>query len=251
MRFSVSVTIIVFCLVACGTVGAQTAQVGPRGIPDLLTEKGKDVTALKAVVAVATAYDGGKERQDIRGFLMYRRPSDFRFQGIAASGNSLFELVLDHRRFELFIPTEGKIIRGGKQCFRQRLPDVAELQNLIPLALLQWREVKLEKVVSTAPDSVTLAIAFRGDQWLATVDRANLHVSRLERRIAGKPEVVADFGEFGKGKPGWLPRRFDVRSAVGRWRTVVAIRKLVVNPFLVEKDFKLDTPFSVKIEECP
>ena len=50
---------------------------------------------------VTSTYDRGKHRQDIKGFLLYRRPNDFRFQGIAPAGNSLFELVIKANLFEL------------------------------------------------------------------------------------------------------------------------------------------------------
>ena len=50
-------------------------------------------------MSVKSSYDDGKSRQDIKGFLLYRRPDDFRFQGVGPGGNSLFELIIKSTRF--------------------------------------------------------------------------------------------------------------------------------------------------------
>lgn len=78
--------------------------VKPQDIPDFLTQKGKSLSALKAVMNITSIYDAGKSRQDVKGFLLYRRPNDFRFQGLAAGGNSLFELIIKSNNFELLSP---------------------------------------------------------------------------------------------------------------------------------------------------
>jgi hypothetical protein len=85
---------------------------------------------------------------------------------------------------------------------------------------------------------------------LAALDPGSLALKRLERVNPGKIDLVADFGDFQTGDYGWLPRRFDVQSLKGGWRTQVKITKIELNPFLVEKNFKLDADFSAKIEEC-
>src|SRR5512139_423363 len=73
-------------------MASADSSVKPQEIPEFLTQKGKNLSALKAAMNISSIYDGGKSRQDVKGFLLYRRPSDFRFQGVATGGNSLFEL---------------------------------------------------------------------------------------------------------------------------------------------------------------
>ena len=231
--------------------GASAASGVKAGeIPKILTLKGKKLTALKAVMAVSTVYNRGKSHQEIRGFFMYRRPRDFRFQGIAAGGNSLFEMVLRAGKFQLYVPTDRTILKGGSECFRQKFPDVAELETLIPLALLQWKRVRFVKRLVGKGEDITIEVELKGETWRATLEETSLLLKRLERFRGNVVETTANFSDYGSGDYGWLPRRFDVKSSNGRWRSVVKIQKLQINPYLVEKNFKLEPAFSTKTETC-
>jgi hypothetical protein len=223
----------------------------PQDIPAALAKKGKNITALKCVMNVTSIYDGGKHRQDIKGFLIYRRPNDFRFQGIAPAGNSLFELIIKANVFELYVPTDGKIIKGGKDCFSRKFPDVAEIEGLIPIVLLQWKDVRFDRVLKNDPDKVVIRLSFQGRVWGATLDPQKLLLTRLVRLSPdGDIDLTADFGDFQSGADGWLPRRFEIASPPGGWKTLVKINKVESNPFLVEKNFQLETTFSAKTEAC-
>jgi len=225
--------------------------VKPSEIPRVLTEKGKNLSAFKAVMSVKSSYDDGKSQQDIKGFLLYRRPDDFRFQGLGPGGNSLFELIIKSTRFELYIPQESKIIKGAKGCFARRFPDVAEIEGLIPIILYQWKRVAFDKLVSNEAGHITIRLKFDGRFWGATLDPEKLLLKRLVRLGSdGSIDLAAEFGDFGSGDFGWLPRRFEVRSPVAKWRTVVHITKIETNPFLLEKNFMLEPTFTPKIEEC-
>ncbi|MGB6068249.1 MAG: hypothetical protein WBG50_25865 [Desulfomonilaceae bacterium] len=244
--------IILVTLLAVGpSLSLADPIVRPQDIPETLAKKGKNITALKCVMNVTSVYDRGKSRQDIKGFLLYRRPNDFRFQGIAPAGNSLFELVIKANLFELYIPTDGKIIKGGKECFSRRFPDVAEIEGLIPLVLLQWKNVRFDRVLRSDPDKVVIRLAFQGRVWGATLQPQKLLLTRLVRLSPdGDIDLTADFSDFRSGTDGWLPRRFEVQSPPEGWKTLVRINKIEPNPFLVEKNFQLQTTFSTKTEEC-
>ncbi len=230
---------------------AAEAAVNPLEIQETLTKKGKNVSALKAVMNITSQYDNGKSRQDVKGFLLYRRPNDFRFQGIAPGGNSLFELIIKANLFELYIPSESKIIKGGKECFSRKFPDVAEIEALIPLILLQWKDVRADRLLSKDNEKMVLRMSFQGKIWAATLDPQSLHLKRLVRiNPAGEVDLTADFDEFKTGDDGWMPRRFEIQSVPGGWKTVVKINQLEQNPFLVEKNFKLETTYSPKTEDC-
>jgi outer membrane lipoprotein-sorting protein len=225
--------------------------VSPSEIPGFLTKKGKNLSAFKAVMNITSAYDAGKSRQDIKGFLLYRRPSDFRFQGIAPGGNSLFELVIKANTFELYIPTEGKIIKGGKECFNRKFPDVGEIEGLIPMVLLQWKDVRFDRLLAHDSEKIVVRVSFQGKVWGATLDPQTLYLKRLVRLSpSGDVDLTADFADFKTGDDGWMPRRFEVQSPVGQWKTVVKIDKIESNPFLVEKNFKLETSSPAKTEDC-
>jgi outer membrane lipoprotein-sorting protein len=223
----------------------------PQRIPEALADKGKKLTAMKAVMNVTSLNDADKSRQDVKGFLLYRRPADFRFQGLATSGNPLFELVIKDGLFELYIPTDGKILKGGKECFGKRFPDVAEIEGLIPIILLQWKNVTFQKLLKQDAENTVINVLCQGRTWEATLESKNLLIKRLVRfDPRGHADLTADFGEFKTGDDGWLPRRFEIQSPKGRWRTTIQITKIEPNPFLVEKNFKLEPAFSTKTENC-
>jgi hypothetical protein len=222
----------------------------PAKIPEILALKGKNLTALKASMSVSTEHNGGKSRQEVQGFLLYRRPTDFRFQGRGPGGNTLFEMVVKWNTFELYVPTERKILKGNRRCFKERFPDVAELDTLIPLVLLQWRQAKFLEPVSREGGRTVLLVSFKGVKWRATLDSSTLFLLRMERLGPGGVDLTADFGDFGSAEYKWLPKRFDVRSQKDGWRTNIVIRKFEINPFLVENNFKLEPTFSTEVENC-
>lgn len=247
----VSLMVLMILLGASPDRSLADPSIRPQDIPEALAKKGKNVTALKCVMNVTSTYDKGKHRQDIKGFLLYRRPNDFRFQGIAPAGNSLFELVIKANQFELYIPTDGKIVKGGKECFSRRFPDVAEIEGLIPMVLLQWKDVRFDKVIKREADKIVIRLSFQGHVWGATLEPEKLLLTRLVRLgPSGDIDLTADFGDFQSGEGGWLPRRFQIESPQGGWKTLVKINKIEPNPFLVEKNFQLETTFSAKTEQC-
>ncbi len=233
------------------TAMAAEAAINPQALQESLATKGKNLSALKAVMSITSTYERGKSRQDVKGFLLYRRPHDFRFQGLAPGGNSLFELIIKANLFELYIPTESKVIKGGKECFSRKFPDIAEIEGLIPLILLQWKDVRSDRLLSRDSEKIVLRMSFQGRVWAATLEPQSLNLKRLVRvNPSGEIDLTADFSDFKSGQDGWLPRRFEIQSQPGGWKTVVRINQLEPNPFLVEKNFKLETAFSPKTEEC-
>jgi hypothetical protein len=202
-------------------------------------------------MSVSSVYDAGKSRQDIKGFLLYRRPNDFRFQGMAPGGNSLFELVIKAQNFELYIPTDSKILKGGKDCFSRKFPDVAEIEGIVPMMLRQWKDVRFERLLARDPDKTVIRCTFHGRVWAATLEPQSLNLKKLVRlNSAGETDLIADFGDFKSGDDGWLPRRFEVQSPKGGWKTAVIISKIEANPFLIEKNFQLEPLFTPAIEQC-
>ncbi len=249
-RLLVLVEVGFFILISVSHVLAQQP-FPPSDIPGILSERGKNLSALKAAMNITSTYDGGKSRQDVTGFLIYRRPSDFRFQGLAPGGNSLFELVMKGGRFDLYVPSEGKITRGHKDCFAKKFPDVADIEGLIPMLLLQWKDVRFDRLLSRDQEKIVIRVTSQGRVWGATLDPQTLFLKRLVRITPyGEVDLSADFGDFKEGEYGWLPRRFEVQSVVGGYRTIVRISKIEINPFVVEKNFQLEPMFSTKIEDC-
>ncbi|MEW6351723.1 MAG: hypothetical protein AB1646_21965 [Thermodesulfobacteriota bacterium] len=249
-KLNMAVTLLVLWCVLCSHVAYAASGIKPQDIPDALAKKGQNLSAFKAVMDVSAVHDNGKSRNDIRGFLLYRRPSDFRFQGTMPGGNPLFELVISGTAFEMFVPTDRKVLKGNRKCFVEKFPDIAEMRELIPLALSQWKGVRLKEVVSNDREKIVVKLDFSGTTWNATLTSDRLLVTKLVRVGAKGPELVADFGSFPSDEFGWIPRQFRVHSPAGDWTTTVTVRKLEINPFVVEKNFQLELPFSPKVEQC-
>ncbi|MCX5872293.1 MAG: hypothetical protein NTY51_03530 [Deltaproteobacteria bacterium] len=247
---SICILLLTLFFSSFGLCAAQTVT-KPEEILTLLLNRGKNLSAFKAVMNVTTMNEVDKSRQEIKGFLLYRRPSDFRFQGLGPSGSTLFELVIKTNMFELYVPQEGKIIKGDKECFGRKFPDVAEIEGLIPMLLLQWRDVRFDRVLSRDSEKMVIRITFQGRVWGATLESQSMNLIRLVRiNPRGDIDLTADFGDFKQGDDGWLPRKFEIVSPVGGWRTLAKISKIEPNPFLVEKNFQIDSTFSVKTENC-
>ncbi len=198
------------------TAMAAEAAINPQAIQESLGYKGKNLSALKAVMSITSTYDNGKSRHDVKGFHLYRRPHDFRFQGLAPGGNSLFELIIKANLFELYIPTESKIIKGGKECFSRRFPDVAEIEGLIPLILLQWKDVRSDRLLSKDSEKIVLRMSFSG-QDLGGHSGTSEPQSEAPRagQSFGEIDLTADFSDFKSGQDGWLPRRFGYPVTAG------------------------------------
>jgi len=230
---------------------AAPPTVKPEAVPEFLAEKGRNLSALKAAMSIQSTYEKDQSRQDVKGFFLYRRPSDFRFQGMGPAGNALFELVIKANVFELYIPQQSKIIKGDKDCFARKFPDVAEIEGLIPLMLLQWKQVRFDRLISKNDEKMVMRMLFQGKVWGATFEPQNLYLRKLVRLSpGGEVDLIAEFADFKSGDYGWLPHRFEVRSPLGKWKTLVRIEKIETNPFLVEKNFQLETMFSTKTENC-
>jgi hypothetical protein len=119
------------------------------------------------------------------------------------------------------------------------------------LVLLQWKEVRFDRILAHDSEKIVIRMSFHGRVWGATLDPQTYYVKRLVRLSpAGEVDLAADFGDFATGDDGWLPRRFEIQSPSGQWKTVVKVGKVEANPYLVEKNFKLEPTFSAKTEEC-
>jgi hypothetical protein len=105
-------------------------------------------------------------------------------------------------------------------------------------------------VLSEDQNCIVLGLSYNGHNWRVTLDAKKLLLIRIEKVGPRSVELTSDFGDYGEGDYGWLPRRFDIRSAQSGWRTLVKISKIEINPFLVQKNFELEPAFSPKIEEC-
>ena len=83
---SIICAISVILTLVLASPGHANPSVKPEEIPGRLYDRGKSLSAFKAVMSVSTMNETDKSRQDVKGFMIYRRPSDFRFQGVGPGG---------------------------------------------------------------------------------------------------------------------------------------------------------------------
>ena len=88
------------------------------------------------------------------------------------------------------MPSDGKILTGAKDCFARRFPDVSEIEGLIPMILLQWKDVRFDRLLSRDSEKIVIRISFQGRVWGATLDPQNLYLLRLVR-LNPKGEIIS------------------------------------------------------------
>lgn len=124
-----------------GPLETATAQ---QLIERIDTEAAK-IKTLNATVDIAAATGGEKkgkvtEFQEIRGYVLLRKPADLRMIGLyPVVRNKAFDMVSDGDHFKLFIPVKNKFFVGSKNV---TTPSKNALENLRPQHILDALLVK-------------------------------------------------------------------------------------------------------------
>jgi outer membrane lipoprotein-sorting protein len=117
---------------------------GQQLINRINTEAAK-IKTLNATVDIAAASGGEKkgkvtEFQEIRGYILLRKPSMLRMIGLyPVVRNKAFDMVSNGDRFHLFIPAKNKFFVGSKEV---KSPSKNTLENLRPQHILDALLVK-------------------------------------------------------------------------------------------------------------
>ena len=100
-----------------------------------INSEASEIQTLKATVGITAAVGGSKrgkitEYQEIRGFILSRKPSSLRMTGLfPILQNHVFDMVSNGQEFKLWIPPKNQFIVGNNDVAR---PSAQPLANLRP-----------------------------------------------------------------------------------------------------------------------
>jgi hypothetical protein len=100
-----------------------------------INSEASEIQTLKATVGITASVGGSKrgkitEYQEIRGFILARKPSSLRMTGLfPILQNHVFDMVSNGQEFKLWIPPKNQFIVGNNDVAR---PSAQPLANLRP-----------------------------------------------------------------------------------------------------------------------
>jgi outer membrane lipoprotein-sorting protein len=153
------------------------------------------IHSLSATVDIATTVGGEKkgkvtEYQEIRGYILLRKPQDLRMIGLfPVLRNKAFDMVSDGDHFRLSIPTRNKYFVGSKDVVR---PSQNSLENLRPQHIL---EAILVKEIDPADE---IAVLESGTE--------QVHDTKTKREMT-QPNYIVDVVKRGPAGTWMLSRK--------------------------------------------
>jgi outer membrane lipoprotein-sorting protein len=234
------------------------------------------IRTLNATVNIATSTGGAKkgkvtEYEEIKGYLLVRRPKMFRMIGLVPVVRSkAFDMVSDGNEFKLWIPPKNKFFIGHNDAKPQSSNTLENLrpQNIYDALLLHEIDAQNEiavmesgnervidphtKKVAEQPNYIIDVIRRTGQTWRldrkVIFDRTDLVVHRqIVYDQSGEVVTDATYSDFrdysGVNFPGviqiWLPQE--------EARISLVIEKLVINQPINDDQFALQVPPGVQV----
>src|SRR6202451_420525 len=121
--------------VALGATAAQLQTATRLDLVERINTEATNIQTLKATLGIAASVGGNKrgkitEYQEIRGYILARKPSSLRMIGLFPILQShVFDMVSSGQEFKLWIPSKNQFIVGGNE---QASPSTEPLGNLRP-----------------------------------------------------------------------------------------------------------------------
>jgi outer membrane lipoprotein-sorting protein len=213
----------------------------------------------------------------LSGYILLKQPGMVHVVGLVPVIRSrAFELVSDGGGFELYIPSQNRVIEGSNTV---GTPSAKPLENLRPglffqamipqavgpgeLVTLTNANVEEEDpqthVKATLPEYALEVMRQReGSQVLVQqrvvhFSRVNLRPVRVESYGAnGALETVVTYGPFMDFGGGWeYPKTITIRRPLEEYQIVVTVEKVEKNPALTAEQFELKMPEGVTVQKLP
>ncbi|MBI2682014.1 MAG: hypothetical protein HYX26_02145 [Acidobacteriales bacterium] len=160
-----------------------------------INDEATRIRTLNATVDIATSVGGEKkgkitEYQEIRGYILLRKPQDLRMIGLfPVLRNRAFDMVSDGDHFKLSVPPRNKYFIGSKDVVRPR-PN--SLENLRPQHIL---DAILVKEIDPADE---IAVLENGSE--------NVRDTKTDREMS-QPNYIVDVVKRGPGGTWFLARK--------------------------------------------
>ena len=209
----------------------------------------------------------------LSGIILLRKPSAVHVLGLVpVLRTRAFELASDGKTFQLYIPSQNKLIEGANTV---TTPSAKPLENLRPGvffdALIPQRIAPDELVTLTKSnllheDPVThlsstvpeyaLTVVRRKQNSQELIPERVIHFSRVDLMpfqedsygTTGAIETEAVFGTFQDFGGVQYPKTVTIRRPLEEYQIVITIEKLTLNAPLTDAQFELKVPDGVQVQ---
>ena len=234
------------------------------------------IHTLKGTIKLATSVGGGKsgkvtEYQEIRGYILARKPSSLRMIGLLpVLQNPIFDMVSEGDLFKLSLPTKHQFIVGisydGKpsnstlESLRPRaIFDALLLQEIDPAddaAFLEQTSHSILDPVSGKPllqaDYTLYILRRNGHGWYLarkiSFDRTDLRPYRqISYDESGSIATDTHYGDYEDFDGSALPATIQIWCPQQEYSVSLRMVKLTVNESLPEDKFVLEPPPGVRV----
>ena len=236
-----------------------------------INSEASEIQTLKATVGITASVGGSKrgkitEYQEIRGFILARKPSSLRMTGLfPILQNHVFDMVSNGQEFKLWIPPKNQFIVGDNDVAR---PSAQPLANLRPqviydalllqavdlqneLAVLEEGEHKVidpgtQKLV-LQPDYTLDIIKQNGHGWYLSrktvFDRTDLQPHQ-QVLYDEQGSIVTDvlYDEYREFNGVLFPTNIQIWRPQEEYSIKLEVTKLTLNGPIMDDQFVLEPP---------
>ena len=255
--------------VRMSTALVQTAT--SKDLIERINAEASEIQTLKATVGITVSVGGSKlgkitEYQEIRGYLLARKPSSLRMIGLLPILQShVFDMVSSGQEFKLWIPSKNQFVVGGNE---EASPSTEPLGNLRPQViydalLLQAIDLQNELAVLEASeheviDHRTQKATLRPDYSLNII-KQNGHHWYLSRKVVfdrtdlqphqqllydEHGSIVTDvhYDEYREFNGVLFPTNIQIWRPQEEYSIKLRVTKLTINGSILDDQFVLDLP---------
>ena len=200
------------------------------------------------------------EYKDVRGYILYRKPSSIRMIGLYPVVRSkAFDMASNGAGFRLYIPSKNLFISGPNEVIQ---PSANKLENLRPEHFLQallirpvdvaTAKVLLENLTDEDEAYYILHIIRQTDGQLRLsrtiwFNRLNLHIDRqIIFDNAGNILTDARYSDWKEYDNVPFPKHIEINRPQDEYAVVIDVVKMDINKGVSDDKFVLDQPEGTK-----
>ncbi len=257
--------------VALRTSTAPLQTVSRGELIERINSEASEIQTLKATVGITASVGGSKrgkimEYQEIRGFILARKPSSLRMTGLfPILQNHVFDMVSNGQEFKLWVPPKNQFIVGNNDVAR---PSAQPLANLRPQVIydalllqavdLQNELAVLEEGEHKVIDPRTQKLVLQPDYTLDII-KQNGHGWYLSRKtvfdrtdLQPRQQVLYDehgsivtnvlYDEYWEFNGVLFPTNIQIWRPEEEYSIKLEVTKLTLNGPIMDDQFVLEPP---------
>jgi outer membrane lipoprotein-sorting protein len=252
------------------TSAAQLETASSSELVERINAEATEIQTLKATVALTATVGGSKrgqitEYQEIRGYILARKPSSLRIIGLfPILQNRVFDVVSSGKEFKLWIPSKNQFIVGDNDVATPSAPLLGNLRPQViydalllqavamhELAVLEEGEHKViepgtQKLV-LQPDYTLDIIKQNGHGWYLSrkivFDRTDL-LPHQQFLYDEHGSIVTDalYDEYREFNGVLFPMNIQIRRPQEEYSIKLEVAKLTINGSITDEQFVLEPP---------